>query len=185
MRYSHQKYRDVAQARFWAKVDKVGSEDGLPLGACWLWTGARNGKGYGMFGNARRFMPGARVVLAHRASFFFSRGSLPPAGLQVRHLCHNPACVRPDHLDYGDAKQNARDSLDAGRYEHGEGHHSARLTDAKVAEIRRRRINGETGKALAREFGVSEGLIGHIRTGRIWKHVQPEQVGGTVDGGAP
>jgi hypothetical protein len=49
----------------------------------------------------------------------------------------------------------------------GETHHSAKLTEDQVREIRSR--TSETGAGLAREFGVTESLISEIRLGRIWK----------------
>jgi hypothetical protein len=68
--------------RFWEKVDKSGS--------CWLWTGAKL-TGYGSF----RLNGGA--WLAHRVSYTWRHGDIPE-GAEVDHMCHNKACVNPDHL---------------------------------------------------------------------------------------
>ena len=40
-------------------------------------------------------------------------------GLLVRHKCDNPWCVNIDHLEPGDARDNARDKIDRGRYRNG------------------------------------------------------------------
>lgn len=80
--------------RFLAKVDRTGD--------CWLWTGWRSRKGYGGFSVGGR---AGRDVLAHRWSYEHHVG-LIPAGMQVDHICHVPACVNPAHLRLATNKQN-------------------------------------------------------------------------------
>lgn len=71
--------------RFWAKVDKTDT--------CWLWTAAKDRRGYGYFGIAK-----GHVQLAHRFAWENQRG-LIPEGLVIDHLCRNTSCVNPDHLE--------------------------------------------------------------------------------------
>lgn len=53
----------------------------------------------------------------------------------------------------------------------GEQMAEAKLSEDQVKEIfLSPRVHG-SGKALAKKFGVSMGLIGHIRNGRAWRHV--------------
>ena len=62
-------------------------------GECWLWTGTKiPPSGYGTFS-----VNGSKVI-AHRYSYERWKGPIPE-GLQVDHLCFNPPCVRPDHLE--------------------------------------------------------------------------------------
>lgn len=71
--------------RFWAKVERTPT--------CWLWTGANDGRhGYG------HVWFGGRYQAAHRVSYQLEVGSIPE-GLVLDHLCRNPPCVRPDHLE--------------------------------------------------------------------------------------
>lgn len=69
--------------RFWAKVDKTDE--------CWLWTGARNGDGYGYI------QVEGRSTRAHGWSYLWACGAVP-VGLVLDHLCRVRHCVRPDHL---------------------------------------------------------------------------------------
>lgn len=87
--------------RFWPKVEKNGpTPDYRPgLGPCWLWTGSRDTLGYGKF----RPFPfpttnGSTVHLAHRWAYETLVGAIPD-GLQLDHLCRNPRCVNPVHLE--------------------------------------------------------------------------------------
>jgi hypothetical protein len=59
---------------------------------CWMWIGAVHSRGYG------HFWSGEKLVLAHRFSYTFFVGPIPP-GLVIDHLCRTPLCVNPAHLE--------------------------------------------------------------------------------------
>lgn len=82
------------QERFWAKVDKAGTDD------CWLWTGGKAGP-YGVF----RLAAGDKTHCVHRLSYTWANGEIPD-GKQVDHICHVPLCVNPAHLRVVTGKQN-------------------------------------------------------------------------------
>ncbi|MDV6320706.1 HNH endonuclease signature motif containing protein, partial [Chromohalobacter sp. HP20-39] len=69
---------------------------------CWEWTGGRTGNGYG----ACRV--DGKNVGAHVASYVAAHGPLA-AGMCVMHVCDNPLCVRPDHLQAGSLADNMVD----------------------------------------------------------------------------
>lgn len=71
--------------RFWSNV--------VDTGSCWEWQRFRGAHGYGQFTTASR-----RQVPAHRWAYEDMVGPIPD-GLHLDHLCENPACVNPDHLD--------------------------------------------------------------------------------------
>lgn len=50
----------------------------------------------------------------------------------------------------------------------GNRHHNAKLTEGQAAEILARFNAGEKQFALAREFGVTDGVIDAIRKGKTW-----------------
>jgi len=53
----------------------------------------------------------------------------------------------------------------------GSANHKAKLTEDQVAQIKRRLIAGEKGRALAAEFGVAESIVSQIKSGKRWRHV--------------
>lgn len=78
-------------------VDKIEFPES-PKG-CWLWTAAKNGKGYGQV-KFRGTQTGA-----HRLAYLHWIGPIPK-GLQLDHLCRNPSCVNPNHLEAVTQKTN-------------------------------------------------------------------------------
>lgn len=81
----------VLDERFWAKVDQSGE--------CWIWTGYKDSRGYGQ---VRR---NGQTMYAHRYALALSGVIL--GGRSVDHACHNPSCVRPEHLRCATNKQNS------------------------------------------------------------------------------
>lgn len=141
------------EQRFWPRVEKG---DG-----CWEWTGSRDRDGYGKF--QLKLDDGKVECRAHRASYCLNVGPIPPGRL-VRHKCDNPPCVRPDHLELGDAGDNARDCHSRGRGTVGERHGRARLSDGQVAEIRSLATT-MTHVEVARRFDVSPRYVGQLVSG--------------------
>lgn len=82
------------EERFFARVEPS------PNG-CLLWTGEVSRKGYGRF-----ILDESRTrVLAHRWAYERERGPIPE-GLQLDHLCRNPPCVNPDHVEPVSVREN-------------------------------------------------------------------------------
>lgn len=48
-----------------------------------------------------------RMLLAHRVSYEIANGPIPD-GMVLDHLCRNPACVNPAHLDAVPQRENVR-----------------------------------------------------------------------------
>lgn len=147
--------------RFWQKV--------LESEGCWIWAGSKYRNGYGRVGAGRK---GQGHLLAHRVSWTLHFGPIP-SGLCVCHHCDNPPCVRPDHLFLGSVRDNAADRDAKGRWHTtvGEARTTAKLSDDRVRELRRRRDDGQTMQNLATEFGVSYSTVNAIVHRRKWAHV--------------
>ena len=66
----------------------------FPDSDCWFWIGSMDGKGYGKY--TRRGPDYQRG--AHRVYWETFNGPVPE-GMQLDHLCEEPTCVNPDHLE--------------------------------------------------------------------------------------
>jgi hypothetical protein len=115
---------------------------------CWVWTKATT-DGYG------RVWHRGRLDLAHRVFYEREHGPIP-FDLEIDHLCRNPPCVNPDHLEPVNTPENQR---------RGD---AAKLTLTQVREIRRRCAGGETQRVIAEEFGVDPSPISRIHTRAMW-----------------
>ncbi len=148
----------IDDVRFWAKVQRGAPDD------CWLWTAAKVPSGYGSFTALLSPILTQSQHGAHRVSFAIANGRWPQR--MVLHKCGNPPCVNPAHLYEGDGRQNHADKERHGRVPRGDAHPNTKLSEASVAEVRRRSTTGEKQVELARAFGVSQGQISNIVRGR-------------------
>lgn len=89
------------QAKFWMKVRRVRN------GGCWEWQGKLTSDGYGVVR-----IPGHPVSGAHRVAYTLLKGEIP-AGLMLDHLCRNPKCVNPGHLEAVDNRENVQRGYNA------------------------------------------------------------------------
>lgn len=83
--------------RFWASVEK---------GECWIWTGQTR-RGYG------RFTIDGKQFAAHRVAWVLASGAEPKSEV-LDHLCREPSCVNPSHLD--DVTQSTNSQRGANGY---------------------------------------------------------------------
>lgn len=116
---------------------------------CWNWTGHLDKDGYG------RKRHNNRVDVAHRYMFERTRGPIP-IGFEIDHLCANPSCVNPDHLEPVTRTENIRRSA------------KAKLSEDQVLRIRTM-LPAHTNVALGKAFGVSPTTISRIRIGKSWQ----------------
>lgn len=144
-----------------------------PATGCWIWTGAKNRNGYGIFTVERGRK--RRGVLAHRASFEVHVGPIPEGAL-ICHRCDRRDCINPAHLYEGTPQTNMDDKAARGRGHwpgaketpRGEANGRVKLTTDQVRAIRSSR---EPVALIASAFEVHPETIRQIRKRRIWRHV--------------
>ncbi len=125
------------EIRFWEKVE-IADED-----TCWLWLGATQLQGYGVFS------ANSKTTLAHRYSYQLHKG--PIGNLCVLHFCDNPGCVNPNHLFLGTQSNNMQDMHNKNR------HNKRKLTLKQLEEIRRKYIPRiYSQRELAKEYNVAQ-----------------------------
>lgn len=98
---------------FWTKV-MCGAPD-----ECWRWTGKTKSGGHGYLHIQRQ------IALAHRVAYEIASGRIPH-GLVVDHLCSNPICVNPSHLELVTNAENTRRT-------HARGRAAVRITSGLCA----------------------------------------------------
>jgi hypothetical protein len=182
--------------RFWAKVNKNGRVVRPELGPCWEWLGGTAGsRPYARMKVSGRDWRVSRLVHEHFT------GPLV-AGMFACHRCDNTICVNPDHVFADTAKGNSVDMVRKGRQAigdrngarlhpesqargdrhwtrrqpervRGKNNGRAKLTEGDVRNIRNLAASGTTNNAIARQFGVSNVLVGLIVRGKVWMHVSP------------
>jgi len=92
-----------------------------------------------------------------------------PKGCDVMHLDGNRCNNHVSNLRYGSRSENLRQT-----YEYGGRQANGKLFLDQVKEIKKRLGGGEHPYDLAREFGVNNAAIYHIRNGTAYAWVEEE-----------
>lgn len=149
------KLSDSRLLNFWLKVNMRGS------GECWIWEGYTNSDGYGQLSVE------GKTTGAHRIAV--RAVGHDPTDKVVRHTCHNPSCVNPQHLELGTQRKNVQDMVDAGRQARGERNGNSKLSADQVRAIR---ASDRSPKELARKYPTSVRNVRAIRARKTWDHLE-------------
>ena len=122
---------------------------------CWLWKGSMNSDGYGSISINKKLHG------VHRASMYIYRNVSLEHCKSVLHKCDVRNCFNPSHLYLGSQRDNVRDCVKRGRMK-------TRLSIQDVRKIRRLLKTGMKQKEIGNQFGVRQGKISAIKTGRNW-----------------
>lgn len=114
---------------------------------CWIW----NGRAKNRDGHCSVWIRG-KEYSAHRRMYEQEVGSIPD-GLELDHLCCQPSCIRPEHLEAVTHAVNSRRSS------------LAKITPEIAQAIRDCPLSCRKAAPL---FGVSYSTIASVRRGHTW-----------------
>lgn len=136
-----------------------------PDNGCYDWQRSKDKDGYGYF------RAGRRVIRAHKFYYELKYGPVAP-GMELDHRCRNRGCVNPEHLDPVPHVVNCR-----------RGGVVKLMSMDKAREVRRLCGNGVRQRDAAAKFGISESLVAHIMTNRVWREAPaslPQRLSGAA-----
>lgn len=110
------------------------------------------------------------TIGAHAAVLEITCGPAPE-GMEAAHkpvVCHNRSCVNKRHLRWASPQENQLDKRLDGTAPIGSKHAAAKLVEADIVAIRR---DHRPQSEIAEDYGVGQGQISRIKTGKRWKHV--------------
>jgi hypothetical protein len=143
----------------------VGS-DGTISGPRGQIIGSHHKAGYILISGRRadgtRFCTGAHSIVCETF-----HGPRPP-GAHAAHKNNNPSDNRPENLSWKTPTGNAADKI-------GHGTNGRKLTLEDVEAIRAALAEGESRNSLAAQYGVTPGMISHIKTGHSWRTTQLQE----------
>jgi hypothetical protein len=122
------------------------------------------------------------MAFSHRVTYMLSKGTIPD-GFQVQHLCNNPSCCNPNHLELGNQLKNMQYKVKCNRQPIGERNGNSILTEDQVKDIHKlykegllkhRRGQCYITEQIAQRFGVHKRTVERIIRGEIWNHVYKE-----------
>lgn len=135
------------EERVWSKVQRRDPDH------CWEWTGGHQNHGYGQV-----TQHGIKLYV-HRLMYERFVGPIPP-GLELDHLCRNPGCCNPRHLEAVTHAVNMKRSgpalKTACKYGHdwtdprNVGTHKGKRTCAECSRVRLRRLLADPAWRAAR-----------------------------------
>lgn len=136
--------------------DKLLSSD---TDECINWPYAKTSDGYGAI------TIDGKCVNVHRQLCFQRHGKPKRKSLDAAHSCGNAWCVNPKHIRWDSKAENSRD-----RFRHGSM--KTRLTPDSVKQVRKLLREGLSAPTIARQFGVSNATIYHVKYGLSWRWVK-------------
>ncbi len=124
-------------------------------------------------GDYRRFSRNNAGESVHRYVYKYFNGDPGPT-LEICHSCDTPACCYPYHLSADTHKADMEQMVARGRSARGEKHGNSKLTDNDVIAILADNVS--TTKEIAARYKVSPENIRQIKSGKLWKHINRDDI---------
>lgn len=152
------RYRDYAHRYYREIVLTYEGDD------CLIWPFTRGYNGYAMLTDGNKSRLVSRRVCEEE------HGPAPTPKHEAAHSCGkgHEGCVNRHHLSWKTPKANRADKLIHGTHNRGERHRMAKLTEDRVRAIRSLVGGHLSQRAVAEQFGVSEGLVSLIVSRKVW-----------------
>jgi hypothetical protein len=128
------------------------------LTPCWVWLKSIANGGYGRVWDSGT----KKHKRAHRVYYERLKGPIPE-GLGPDHLCRNPPCINPDHMQLVPQATNVRRGA------------KAHLIIDDVVKMIAMRKSGIQYKDIAIHFGQPISYVQSICKGKRWKGVVPDE----------
>lgn len=137
--------------------------------SCLIWPFSRTTQGYGTLSC------GTSMRVVSRIACEAANGPPPSPDHVAAHSCGRgtSGCVSPRHVAWKLQVENMADKILHGTTNRGERSGSSKLTASQASEIRRAK-GVRTAKSLSAEYGISEGAIYDIFSGRKWSWLSAE-----------
>lgn len=167
------------QHQFLAKVNKLsGVRVSTQTSDCWIWEGFKDHEGYGRL--QTDWAKELKTPFAHRISYHLFREPFLPSSRDkvIMHLCDNPSCVNPDHLQTATQTENIKDRDVKGRQKskRGEENGYSKFTMQQVQDIRTLRIQGKQIKQIVEQYKCERHTIADILTGKTYDRINTESL---------
>lgn len=136
---------------------------------CWIYSGAKDADGYGMF------WFNGKTKGAHQFSAKALGKHILKKGDQVCHRCDTPSCCNPDHLFVGSTQDNTADRDLKNRTAKGSNVGTSVYNEEIIKSIKdayntRKHYRGII-KDLSIEFNVSYGVVWTTCRNKGWRHI--------------
>lgn len=134
--------------------------------SCWLWTGACDINGYGIFNMYNKCW---RV---HRLSYIIHYGNFNQK-MCILHKCDIRNCVNPNHLFIGTRQDNHRDMHNKNRYPCGEDHGNSTISEVEVRQLLIEIYNYKFNsiQEVCEVYKIGKEVVHSILNGKTWKHI--------------
>jgi hypothetical protein len=142
---------------FWNRVDiKDNNKE------CWNYKEGTTIDGYGCF------IYHGDNIKAHRMAYILSKGNISK-GFLVMHLCNNPVCCNPNHLELGNDLKNSQ-------YKYKCNRQNMTLTVDQIRDIHKmhKECPELTQWQIAEKFKITQGMISMIIKGKSWHNIYGE-----------
>lgn len=126
---------------------------------------------FGGYHTVKLPITGGKHVTIRRHTLVLETYHGPSNGRVARHGKLGPGDDSVGNLQWGSQADNCADTVAHGHSTKGERNAQAKLSAQGAMEIYQRYRAGESGSALAREFGISQPTVVDIAQRRTWRHI--------------